>query len=124
LGALALIFIGNLHIELLKAMLASYGVIEVKLDAMAVDVTLRQVTTALSETFDLSLRLMSPFLLYSIIANVLFGLANKLLPQIPVYFISGPFIIAGGLGVCVLIVPEVVSSFVDVYSRWLVTGSL
>jgi flagellar biosynthetic protein FliR len=43
------------------------------------------------------LRLGSPFVAYAILVNLTIGFVNKLVPQIPVYFISLPFVIAGGL---------------------------
>jgi flagellar biosynthetic protein FliR len=42
-------------------------------------------------------RLASPFLAYGLIFNLAIGMVNKLAPQIPVYFISIPFILTGGL---------------------------
>lgn len=50
-----------------------------------------------ARAFLLALRLSMPFLIYSIVVNLAIGLANKLSPQIPVYFISMPFVAAGGL---------------------------
>jgi flagellar biosynthetic protein FliR len=43
------------------------------------------------------LRLGSPFVAYAVLINLAIGFVNKLTPQIPVYFISLPFVIAGGL---------------------------
>ena len=43
------------------------------------------------------LRLASPFIVYGLIFNLAIGMVNKLAPQIPIYFISIPFILAGGL---------------------------
>ena len=43
------------------------------------------------------IRLGSPFIAYAILVNLAIGFVNKLTPQIPVYFISLPFVIAGGL---------------------------
>ena len=123
MGALVLVFVSNLHVELVRGVLSSYRVIELSTEFPSTEVTLRQLTSVLAEAFKLSLKLMSPFLVYSVVANLLFGLMNKMLPQIPVYFISGPFIIAGGLALCALIVPEMLSVFVSVYNLWLVTGS-
>ena len=54
-------------------------------------------TDTLSETFILMLRLASPFIVYGLIFNLAIGMVNKLAPQIPIYFISIPFILAGGL---------------------------
>ena len=44
----------------------------------------------LSEAFVLTLRITSPFIVYSVIVNLAVGLINKLTPAIPVYFISCP----------------------------------
>ncbi len=54
------------------------------------------VTDTLSESFLVVLRLGSPFVAYSLLVNLTIGFVNKLVPQIPVYFISLPFVIAGG----------------------------
>jgi flagellar biosynthetic protein FliR len=54
-------------------------------------------TDTLGETFLLMLRLASPFIVYGLIFNLAIGMVNKLAPQIPIYFISIPFILAGGL---------------------------
>ena len=51
----------------------------------------------LAAAFVVSLRVASPFIVFAVIVNVAIGLVNRLTPQIPVYFISGPFVIAGGL---------------------------
>jgi flagellar biosynthetic protein FliR len=54
-------------------------------------------TDTLSQTFMIMLRLASPFILYGLVFNVTIGLINKLAPQIPIYFISLPFLIIGGM---------------------------
>lgn len=47
--------------------------------------------------FNVMLRLGAPILIYSVVMNMIAGLVNKLTPQIPVYFVSTPFLICGGL---------------------------
>ena len=54
-------------------------------------------TDTISESFMVMIRLGSPFIAYAILVNLAIGFINKLTPQIPVYFISLPFVIAGGL---------------------------
>jgi flagellar biosynthesis protein FliR len=54
-------------------------------------------TDTLLASFRLVLQLSSPFIIYGLVFNLSVGLVNKLAPQIPVYFISLPFLIAGGL---------------------------
>ena len=51
----------------------------------------------LDEFFNIVLRLGSPIIIYAIVLNMLAGLVNKLTPQIPIYFVSTPFLICGGL---------------------------
>jgi flagellar biosynthetic protein FliR len=55
------------------------------------------IADTVSQSFYLTLRLASPFIAYAILANLAIGFVNKLAPQIPVYFVSLPFIIAGAL---------------------------
>ena len=57
------------------------------------------------------LRLSSPFLLYSMMFNVSIGFINKLAPQIPVYFISTPYLLLGGLFLFYFSVAALVSQF-------------
>jgi flagellar biosynthetic protein FliR len=54
-------------------------------------------TDTLVSTTYIMLRLASPFIIYSIMFNVSIGFINKLAPQIPVYFISTPYMLLGGL---------------------------
>jgi flagellar biosynthesis protein FliR len=54
-------------------------------------------TDTLLASFKLILQLSSPFILYGLTFNLAVGMVNKLAPQIPVYFISIPFLLAGGL---------------------------
>jgi flagellar biosynthesis protein FliR len=51
----------------------------------------------LSEAFFIMIRLGSPFIAYAILVNLAIGLINKLTPQIPIYFVALPFVIAGAL---------------------------
>lgn len=50
-----------------------------------------------SELFLLGLRIGAPFLAYALVVNLAFGIIGRLIPQIPSFFISGPFVAMGGL---------------------------
>jgi flagellar biosynthetic protein FliR len=52
----------------------------------------------------------------------MFGVANKLTPQIPVYFISLPFVIAGGMFLLYFTIGEFLRLFISSFSDWLATG--
>lgn len=95
-SALLLLFALDFHHEVLKALVASYQVAPMGrfFDAQG---ALIDLADTVSQSFYLTLRLASPFIAYAILANLAIGFVNKLVPQIPVYFVSLPFIIAGAL---------------------------
>lgn len=94
--ALVSFLILDLHHPVLRALAASYGTIELGsvLDAR---VLLVRVVDTLGVSFVLAAQIASPFIAYALIANFVAGLMNKLVPQIPTYFVSMPATIAGGL---------------------------
>ena len=95
-SALLLLFVFDFHHEIIRALVTSYEVapLDVLFNPQA---ALVDVTDTLSESFMVVLRLGSPFIAYSLLVNLTIGFVNKLVPQIPVYFISLPFVIGVGL---------------------------
>ena len=51
----------------------------------------------LATTFSIMLRLASPFILFNVLFNMAIGFINKLAPIVPVYFISTPYMVLGGM---------------------------
>lgn len=119
--ATVLVFISDLHWEMLRGLVASYSVLPVS-EPFEPRFALSQLADTTAEAFVLALRITSPFIVFSIAVNLLFGLANKLTPQIPVYFISMPFVLAGGLMLLHLTSVEVLRLFNDQFLAWLRTG--
>jgi flagellar biosynthetic protein FliR len=64
----------------------------------------------------------SPFLIYSLLVNLMFGIANRLVQQIPVYFVSMPFVIAGGLALLYFTASELIRIFMAGYADLLSGG--
>ncbi|MGI6851704.1 flagellar biosynthetic protein FliR [Mesorhizobium sp. 1B3] len=95
-SALLLLFALDFHHEIVKALLASYRILPPG-TLFNPQSALVDVTDTISESFLAMLRLGSPFIAYAILVNLAIGFVNKLTPQIPVYFVSLPFLIAGGL---------------------------
>jgi flagellar biosynthetic protein FliR len=108
----ALLLLFDFDHEIIRALVASYTVAPVNVffnpQAALVDVT-----DTVSDAFFLVIRLGSPFVAYAILVNMTIGFVNKLTPQIPVYFISLPFVIAGGLIMFYFAVGTLLSLFVD-----------
>jgi flagellar biosynthetic protein FliR len=117
-SAIVLFFMTDQHWELLRGLLGSY-----RIWLPAVGITgeegLAQLVDHLSQAFTLALRVASPFVIYSIIVNLAIGLANKLTPSIPVYFISLPFVLSGGLLLLYLTSREMVLQFSIAFAAWL-----
>lgn len=93
-GLMAL-FMLNFHHIVVRALVDSYTAIP--MGGFNPQSALITLTDTLVQTFSIMLRLASPFIIYGLLFNVAVGLINKLAPQMPIYFISLPFIIAGGL---------------------------
>jgi len=111
-SALLLLFVFDFHHEVIKALVASYGVapLDVFFNPQA---ALVDIADTVSESFFLVIRLGSPFIAYAILINLTIGLVNKLVPQIPVYFISLPFVVAGGLIIFYFAIGALLSLFVN-----------
>lgn len=121
LTAIVAAFSANLHIELLRGLVASYGVVPVgtaPLDAVPV----QRLIQVLGDAFSLTLQLSAPLLVFSLLLNVLFGLAGKMVANIPVYFVSVPFALAGGLVMLLLTGTEMVGRFIAAFEGWLARG--
>lgn len=121
LTATAMIFISNQHWEVLRGLAASYEALP---PGGPIDVVagLERVADQLATTFVLALRICSPFVVYTVVINLAIGLVNKLTPQIPVYFISMPFVITGGMYFLFLTFSEAITLFLDGYFTWLKLG--
>lgn len=121
IGALMLFFASDLHMVVIRGLLTSYQIIPVSLTP-APDSALIDFKDALSQTFLTTLRIASPFLIYAILVNMAIGLINKLTPTIPVYFISMPFVMFGGVLLIYYLLPEILSFFGSEYASWLNRG--
>lgn len=121
LTATVLIFVTDQHWELFRGLLASYAVLPVS-EPFSAGLSLTKLADAFSNTFVLALQISSPFIVYALFINFLVGIANKLTPQIPVYFIALPFILAGGLVLFYLTIGEALRLFIAGFMGWLATG--
>jgi flagellar biosynthetic protein FliR len=93
---LMMLFIMDFHHVIFRVLIDSYSVMPMGgvPNSQKMLITL---TDTISKTYFLMLRLSSPFIIYGLMFNVGVGLVNKLAPQMPVYFISTPYLIGGGL---------------------------
>jgi flagellar biosynthetic protein FliR len=121
LTATLLFFLTDQHWEVLKALIASYRVIPIS-EPMSAEFSVVKLTEAASSAFLLALQVTSPFLVYTLIANLLVGIGNRLVPQVPVYWVSGPLVMLGGLLVLYFTIGETLRLFTSGFMAWLLKG--
>lgn len=121
LAALMLFFASDLHIIVIRGLMTSYQLIPVSLTPRP-ESALIDFRDALSQTFLTTLRIASPFIIYAILVNMSVGLINKLTPSIPVYFISMPFVMFGGVLLLYYLMPEIMTFFSSELTSWLNKG--
>ena len=111
-AGLLLLFMLDFHHVMIEAIAQSYRVMPIGtgFDPQGMLITL---TNSLGQTFMVMLRLASPFLIYGLLFNVAIGIVNKLAPQIPIYFISQPYLIMGGLFLLYLGIAAMLHLFAD-----------
>ena len=96
LTAVALFFTMDLHVAVVIMLQNSYSTIPPG-GLLNGPFDLLQLGAGLHNAFLLSLQLSAPLIIFSLTVNLAFGLLNKLVPQVPAYFLSVPFAMAGGL---------------------------
>ncbi|MGY8707293.1 flagellar biosynthesis protein FliR [Bradyrhizobium sp. 18BD] len=113
-----LFFMTDQHWQVLRGLMNSYDVWQPG-NRLGGSMALDLLVGRLSEAFVLTLRITSPFIVYSVIVNLAVGLINKLTPAIPVYFISVPFVLFGGFLLLYLTSDELLTQFMLGVSSWL-----
>jgi len=112
MSGLLLLFLMDFHHIVFHALIDSYTATPVGavIDSQKILITL---TDTLRASTIIMLRLASPFLIYGLMFNVAIGLINKLAPQIPVFFISTPFLLMGGLFLLYLSIAAIIRQYAD-----------
>jgi flagellar biosynthetic protein FliR len=121
LTATLLFFLTDQHWEVLRALVASYRVIPIT-EPMSAEFSVIKLTETASTAFLLALQVTSPFLVYALISNLLVGIGNRLVPQVPVYWDSGPLVMMGGLIVLYFSIGETLRLFTAGFMAWLIRG--
>jgi flagellar biosynthetic protein FliR len=80
---------------------------------------MRTLTSAASAGFLLAMHLAAPFIILSILINAGLGLANRMVPQLPVQFIGGPLLVGSGLLLMEQGLNALIGKFVVAISLWL-----
>lgn len=119
--ATAMVFLADLHWEVFQGLIASYSRLPPG-QGFGSQTALIQIVDQASAAFLLALRISSPFIVYSVVVNLAIGIANKLTPTIPIYFLATPFILLGGLLMLYFLSNEFMLLFMSGFVTWLIQG--
>ena len=81
-----------------------------------------QLVDMTGRAFMISLRIVSPFLVLSVLVNVAVGLTTRLVPNVQIFFLSSPFLILGGIALLYVTVKPLLQAFIDAFGQFLVSG--
>ena len=73
------------------------------------------VARTLSASFSTAIQLSAPFLVLGLAFNIGLALANRALPQLPVFFVGLPASLAGGLIVLMIAIPGILIGFAEAF---------
>ena len=120
-AAIMLIMTMGLHIEMLEAIIDSYGVIRpgAPLPVQALTTSMVEV---IAETSLLALRLAAPFLVYGVIVNFALGVGNRFAQQLSVYHATTGVVMLGGFLLLYVIWMDWMLIFTGAYQGWLLQG--
>ena len=96
LFGLMVIFVGDLHLLMLRAAFDSYAVFP-PAALPPIDGFVEVATGFVADSFNLGLRIAAPFVVYALILYLGMGLMNRLMPQMQVFFIVMPLNILLGM---------------------------
>lgn len=120
-AAITIIFAMGLHMELLRALMDSYGALP--LGTQIIPATfLQSLLLALSETWLLALRLSAPFLVYGVIVNFALGMGNRFAQQISMYHATTGAVMLGGFLLLYTVWMDWITIFTESYREWLLQG--
>ncbi|MGR3756828.1 MAG: flagellar biosynthetic protein FliR [Tranquillimonas sp.] len=113
----ALIFATDLHHQIIRALLMSYEVFPVG-GIMPGDLA-QQTVRAASASFYIGLSMSAPFYVMGLVLNMGMGLANRMMPTLPVFFVAAPVLIAAGIVVLLAAAPSMLQVFLAQFGDWL-----
>lgn len=116
IGGLATLFATNTHYVIIRALLYSYQVFPFGKPILG-DMA-SQMVRAVQASFYIGLTLAAPFLVMGMILNLGLGLANRMQPSLPVFFVAGSMLIAAGFLILAVAVPSMLAAFMDRFSEW------
>ncbi len=119
MAGVALIFASDMHHLIIEALLMTYEVFPLG-RIMPGDLA-EQTVMAVGKSFYIGVALAAPFYVMGLVLNLGMGLANRMMPSLPVFFVAAPVLIAAGLFVLLMAAPAMLEGFLGSMAAWLST---
>lgn len=119
LGGIMIVFAADIHHVMIKSFVYSYDIFPIG-QYIAGDFS-EQSIIALSVSSFLAFIIATPFLVMGITVNVGLGLANRMMPTLPVFFVAVSILIALGIFILSKITTHALQLFADTLVDWLKT---
>ncbi|MGE4327348.1 MAG: flagellar biosynthetic protein FliR [Pseudodonghicola sp.] len=117
IGSVAAIFASDAHHLILRALLDSYQVFPVGL-VMTGDLA-EQIVRAGGQSLYIGMSIAAPFFVMGVVLNLGMGLANRMMPQLPVFFVASSILIVAGLLILSVATPAMIDHFLNQFTTWL-----
>ena len=118
MGAIAFVFVSGLHYLMIDAIAASYALVPAGEFPHMGDAA-REAARTFGGVFMLSVQMATPFILLSVVFNLGAGLINKMLIQMPVFFVLMPVSILGGFFILAHAIGPILIAYRGVFAAWL-----
>lgn len=118
ISAVAMIFITDTHHIILRALLSSYEMFPPG-QIMLEDMT-DQLLKAAGQSLYIGTAVAAPFFVMGVVLNLGMGLANRMMPQLPVFFVAASLLIGAGLLILAISMPALLDFFISEFRDWLV----
>lgn len=119
MAGLALIFATDAHHIMLRGVFTSYEIIPAGWTPLG-DLA-SQIVRLAGQSLYIATMIGAPFFVLAVLLNLGLGLANKVMPQMPVFFVAGPLMITLGLGLLMLTAPAMMQHFIDNFAEFFMT---
>ena len=116
IGSVALIFLMDIHHIMLRAIIESYEILPpgpLMLGDMA-----RQMVKVGGHSLYIGTAIAAPFFVMGVILNLGMGLANRMMPQLPVFFVGAPLLIIVGFLIFAAAAPSMFEFFLADFVEW------
>lgn len=119
-GGTALAALLGLHVQAASYIIHSYTLFPFGF-AIEPELVAELGTAEVTRAFGLGFTLAAPFLIASLIYNVILGVINRAMPQLMVSFVGAPALTAGGLLLFFLTAPLMLSVWMSAFSGFMAT---